>query len=192
MWQVSAHASRSPSKSSYQVGRLNSSIALTLGLQESMRAASVEASCPRPPLYSSVSGSPARLVTRRPPLPPKFRPAVPERKSSLDRCGGEVGPRLGRPAHCPALPEPQANNQPRLPTFLSCGEVEGGTGGGSGSGEANNNSGGRGGLEDRTPTNDNQPSLSLQVSRLEDAAGNLFNFLQVWWIFYMDYGRLKP
>ena len=29
--------------------------------------------------YSSV-------VSRRPPLPPKYRPAVPERKSSLDRC----------------------------------------------------------------------------------------------------------
>ena len=36
---------------------------------------------------ASPSPSPyANVVTRRPPLPPKFRPAVPERKSSLDRC----------------------------------------------------------------------------------------------------------
>ena len=28
----------------------------------------------------------SNVVSRRPPLPPKYRPAVPERKSSLDRC----------------------------------------------------------------------------------------------------------
>ena len=28
----------------------------------------------------------SNVVTRRPPLPPKYRPAVSERKSSLDRC----------------------------------------------------------------------------------------------------------
>merc|ERR1719270_1269114 len=39
----------------------------------------------------SVSGvTYSNIVSRRPPLPPKYRPAVPERKSSLDRCNVNV------------------------------------------------------------------------------------------------------
>jgi len=36
---------------------------------------------------SPVPGSHPSLITRRPPIPPKYRPVVPERKSSLDRFG---------------------------------------------------------------------------------------------------------
>ena len=36
---------------------------------------------------SPIPGQHPAVITRRPPIPPKYRPLVPERKSSLDRCG---------------------------------------------------------------------------------------------------------